>query len=53
MIFTQKPDFDNSDVTLIYTMESYEDILISYLPNLVSETGKIEISGAVLKKKLK
>lgn len=51
--FAQKPDFDNSDVTLIYTMESYEDILISYLPNLVSETGKIEISGAVLKKKLK
>lgn len=51
--FAQKPDFDNGDVTMIYTMESYEDILASYLPNFNSESSKIEIGGVVLKKKLK
>lgn len=51
--YSHSLNFDNSEKTIIYTMETYENILMSYLPKLddVHNVG-IQIGGKVLKKRL-
>ncbi|MCI8778902.1 MAG: hypothetical protein HFI87_07125 [Bacilli bacterium] len=51
--YSHSLNFDNSEKTIIYTMETYENILMSYLPKLddVHNVG-IQIGGKVLKNRL-
>lgn len=50
---SHKLNFDNDEKTIIYTLETYENVLMSYFPTLddVHNVG-IQIGGKVLKKRL-